>query len=251
MTAHHPPRTALALRHVHFEDLGVWEPVLRARGFDVRYVDVGVDGIDDADTDDADLLVVLGGPISVYDVDRYPFLHATRAAVARRVQRERPILGICLGAQLIAEALGASIRSTGAVEIGYAPVHLTPEGRTSALQGLDATPVLHWHGDAFEIPESARHLARTPGFPNQAFSTTNVLALQFHLETDHRFIERWLIGHAHELQHHGIDPDTIRTDARLHGPRGEKIAGDVLAAWLDGLRGPAEGPTERKADSDA
>ncbi|WP_091227912.1 glutamine amidotransferase [Microbacterium sp. 3J1] len=236
MTAHHASRTVLALRHVHFEDLGVWEPVLIARGYDVRYIDVGVDTIDEAAGDDADLLIVLGGPVGVYDVDRYPFLESTRGVIARRIRAGLPTLGICLGAQLIAEAMGAQVRSTGAVEIGYAPLQLTAAGRTSVLRELDATPVLHWHGDEFEIPKGALRLAHTSGFPNQAFSTTNVLALQFHLETDHRFIERWLIGHAHELQHHGIDPDTIRSDARLHGPRMEKIAAGVLEAWLDGLR---------------
>lgn len=227
------PRTVLALRHVHFEDLGILEPVLIARGYDVRYIDVGIDEIDAEETDAADLLVVLGGPIGVYDVDRYPFLRATKAAIARRVHSERPTLGICLGAQLITEAMGAPVRSTGAVEIGYAPIQLTDAGRTSALCLLEATPVLHWHGDEFEVPEGAVRLAGTPGFPNQAFSATNILALQFHLETDHRTIERWLIGHAHELQQHGIDPDVIRADARQYGRQIETVATRVFAGWLE------------------
>lgn len=227
------PRTALAFRHVHFEDLGIIEPLLLERGYLVEYVDLGLDAIDIEQVDAADLLIVLGGPIGVHDTAGYPFLEASKAAVVHRLRSRRPLLGICLGAQLIAEAMGADVRPTGAVEIGYAPLELTDEGRDSPLRALDGMPVLHWHGDAFAIPEGARHLARTPGFPNQAFSTDSVLALQFHLEADHRTIGRWLIGHAHELHHNGIDPGSIREDASVHGPRLESAARSVIGVWLD------------------
>ena len=233
------PRTALAFRHVHFEDLGILEPLLRERGYRVEYLDQGIHAIDVERVDEADLLVVLGGPIGVHDTDGYPFLHAEKEAVARRAGLGRPMLGICLGAQLIAEALGAEVRPTGAVEIGYAPLELTTEGLASPLRSLQGVPVLHWHGDAFTIPDGAGHLARTPGFPNQAFRTETALALQFHLEADPRTIGRWLIGHAHELQHHGIDPRVIREQARLHGPRLESAARAAVGAWLDELEDTA------------
>lgn len=229
------PRTALAFRHVHFEDLGIIGPLLLERGYRVEYVDLGIEAIDIERVEAADLLIVLGGPIGVHDAAEYPFLHASKEAVAQRLHDGRPMLGICLGAQLIAEAMGAEVRPTGAVEIGYAPLELTDAGRDSPLRPLDGMPVLHWHGDAFAIPEHARHLARTPGFPNQAFSTDTTLALQFHLEADHRTIGRWLIGHAHELHHNGIDPREIRADARLHGPQLEVAARAAVGAWLDGL----------------
>jgi GMP synthase (glutamine-hydrolysing) len=101
-------------------------------------------------------------------------------------------------------------------------------------------PVLHWHGDAFTIPAGARHLARTPGFPHQAFHTETALALQFHLEADHRAIESWLIGHAHELQHHGIDPRTIRDQAATFGPTLEGAAHAAIGAWLDEVEPPSD-----------
>lgn len=233
------PRTALALRHVQFEDLGTLEPALTARGYSIRYLDPGIDAIEPEAVDSADLLVVLGGPIGVYDDDRYPHLGATKAAVDRRLRHGRPILGICLGAQLVAEAMGAAVRSTGAVEIGYSPLHLTPDGRSSPLQHLDGVPVLHWHGDEFAIPEGAAHLASTPSFPHQAFSTPNVLGLQFHLEADSELIERWLIGHAHELSHHDLDPNLIRAQARLHGPGLRRAAAEVLNTWLNDQEHPS------------
>lgn len=228
---HH--RTALTFRHVHFEDVGTLGPLLGEHGYRVEYLDPGTEAIDVERVDDADLLIVLGGPIGVHDTDSHPFLHAEKEAVARRADLGRPMLGICLGAQLIAEALGAEVRPTGAVEIGYAPLELTTLGLASPLRSLQGVPVLHWHGDAFTIPDGADHLARTPGFPNQAFRTETTLALQFHLEADHRTIGRWLIGHAHELQHHGIDPRVIRAQARLHGPRLESASRAAVGAWLD------------------
>ncbi|MGW9158140.1 glutamine amidotransferase [Microbacterium sp. NPDC055665] len=234
-----PPRLALAFRHVHFEDLGILEPLLIERGYHVEYVDLGTQAIDIDRVDHADLLIVLGGPIGGYDTATYPFLHASKEAIAHRLRQGRALLGICLGAQLIAEEMGAEVRPTGAVEIGYAPLQLTTEGHDSPLRPLDGLPVLHWHGDAFTIPDGARHLARTPDFPNQAFCTDAVLALQFHLEADHRTIGNWLIGHAHELHHHGIDPRTIREQARNHGPRLEAAARTAIGAWLDDVEGRA------------
>ncbi|WP_417505826.1 glutamine amidotransferase [Microbacterium sp.] len=238
-TSSSPPRTALAFRHVHFEGLGILEPLLIERGYRVEYVDLGVQAIDIERVDDADLLIVLGGPIGVYDTVQYPFLHASKEAIAHWLRDGRAMLGICLGAQLIAEEMGAAVAPTGSVEIGYAPLELTPEGLDSPLRPLDGLPVLHWHGDAFTIPEGARQLARTPDFPNQAFATDTVLALQFHLEADHRTIGNWLIGHAHELHHHDIDPRTIREQARIHGPRLEAAARAAIATWLDEVDSPA------------
>jgi GMP synthase (glutamine-hydrolysing) len=240
-----PSRVALAFRHVHFEDLGILEPLLIERGYRVDYVDLGVQAIDIERVDDADLLIVLGGPIGVYDTASYPFLHASKEAIAHRLRDGRAMLGICLGAQLIAEEMGAEVRPTGAVEIGYAPLELTAVGLDSPLRPLDGLSVLHWHGDAFAIPDGARHLARTRGFPNQAFRTDTVLALQFHVEADPRAIGNWLIGHAHELHHHGIDPRTIREQARIHGPRLEAAARTAIAAWLDDVEDRARSADAR------
>lgn len=229
-------RTALAIRHVAFEDLGILEPLLIERGYAVRYLEAGVDEIDQAAITATDLLVVLGGPIGVYDTERYPFLAAEKAAIAARLKQDKPTLGICLGAQLMAEALGATVAATGKVEIGYGALTLTDEGRASPLRHLGAIPVLHWHGDQFSIPEGASRLAETQGFPNQAFAPgPRILGLQFHLEADHRQIERWLIGHAHELTANGLELAAIREDAVRHGPRLEHAARAVIAEWLDRL----------------
>jgi GMP synthase (glutamine-hydrolysing) len=224
----------LAVRHVAFEDLGVLEPLLTARGFRVDYLDAGTREITPERLTAPDLLVVLGGPVGVYDAVAYPFLEPEIAAVGARLATRRPTLGVCLGAQVMALALGADVHATGRHEIGYAPLTLTEAGRTSVLRPIADVPVLHWHGDEFEIPDAAARLAATPGFPNQAFALGDwALALQFHLENDPTRIEQWLVGHSHELAAVGVAPETIRDDAARHGPALATAATRVFTEWLD------------------
>ncbi|MEU6512435.1 glutamine amidotransferase [Streptomyces sp. NPDC046942] len=178
--------------------------------------------------------VVLGGPVGANDTDRYPVLHDELTALRARLTTQRPTMGICLGAQLLACALGAAVAPGPAKEIGYAPLAFTPEGMTSALRHLADVPVLHWHNDCFELPAGARHLASTPRCPHQAFAVgAHILGLQFHLETDHRDIERWLMGHAEALLAADIDPRTLRRDAAAVGPKLSRQAADVVTEWLD------------------
>ncbi len=226
-------RRAVALRHVAFEDLGVLAPLLREHDYEIDYLDVGIDPL----TPDAllapDLLVVLGGPIGVYQEDSYPFLVDEIEGIGRRLAAGRVTLGVCLGAQLMARALGAEVRATGRTEIGYSPLTLTEAGAASVLAPLNGVSVLHWHGDEFAIPDGATRLASTPGFPHQAFQfADHGLGLQFHLEADYRRIESWLVGHAHELGAAGLDPTVLRADAAVYGPRLADAARQVFEAWL-------------------
>ncbi|WP_163186405.1 glutamine amidotransferase [Cellulosimicrobium sp. SL-1] len=227
-------RHAVAVRHVHFEDLGVLAPLLERRGYRVSYVEAPSDPLPVGSLDDADLVVVLGGPVGIGDAPGYPFLSREIAAVQARLATGRPTLGVCLGAQVLAAALAADVAPTGRTEIGYAPLDLTDDGQRSVLAPLAGVPVLHWHGDAFAIPQGARRLAATPGFPNQAFSHgRSTLGLQFHVEANPARIEQWLVGHAHELAGAGIDPRALREDARRHGAALTAAATAVLTSWLD------------------
>jgi GMP synthase (glutamine-hydrolysing) len=233
-------KKCLAVRHVAFEDLGLLGPLVSSRGYGVRYHDAGVQRIDAETFLAPDLLIVLGGPIGVYERDTYPFLAEEIAAIAARLQAGVPMLGICLGAQLMAAALGARVAPGPAKEIGWAPLTLTAEGRQSVLAPLGATPVLHWHGDNCELPQGCTPLASTPHCPVQAFTRTpSQLALQFHLETEPARFESWLVGHTVELGKAGIDPRELRTQARTLGPATREIGQKVLSAWLDNALGAA------------
>ena len=230
------PRTAIAVRHVAFEDLGLLAPLLADRGYEVRYLEAGTDPLPAGALLDADLVVVLGGPISANDVETYPFVADELTAIRARLDAGTPLLGVCLGAQLIARALGAAVRPARAAEIGYAPVELTPAGRDSVLAPLDGLPVFHWHGEEVELPPGAVPLAATDVTEHQAFALGDrVLGLQFHLEADHERIEQWLVGHAHELFTRGIDPRDLRAGAAEHGPALATAATRALSSWLDAL----------------
>lgn len=228
-------RTAAAIRHVAFEDLGLLEPVLRENGYDVRTIDAGIEDVVTPITG-SDLVVVLGGAIGANDTGRYPFLADELGALRDRVDAGRPTLGICLGAQLLARALGADVAPSGHTEIGYAPVTLTPVGLRSPLRHLAGTPVLHWHGDRFAIPAGADRLASTEKCDNQAFALgRNLLGLQFHLEVPPIAIERWLIGYVDSLSALGIEPGDLRTAAAAAGETLNQAARAVIAEWLLGL----------------
>lgn len=230
-------KTALVLRHVPFEDLGLLAPLLLQRGYALHTHDAGVGPLQDGLHPAPDLLVVLGGPIGAFDDAAYPFLADTLALLGERLARRQPVLGVCLGAQLMARALGAGVAPMGHKEIGFAPLALTAEGERSVLAPLaDGTPVLHWHGDQFEVPPSAQGLATTPLCPHQAFAVgTHALGLQFHLEADLSRIEQWLVGHACELAAAGVDLHALRSGAREHGAALARAAEAVFGTWLDGI----------------
>lgn len=231
--------TASVLRHVHFEDLGTFAPVLSRAGFQTRYIDIGVEGLAERNPLEPDLVVVLGGPIGVYETTAYPFLRGELELLGTRLAAGRPTFGICLGAQLMAHALGAAVAPTGTKEIGFSPVTLTAAGETSPLRHLRDVSVLHWHGDAFAIPSSADHLAATSICAAQAFSKgPNIMGVQFHPELEaERGFERWLIGHAAELSAAKIDPRALRADAsRFHGQL--RVAGQAMfSEWLGKIDG--------------
>jgi GMP synthase (glutamine-hydrolysing) len=227
-------KTCLAVRHVAFEDLGVLGPLLNVRGYEIRCHDAGIDAFEVETLVAPDLVIVLGGPIGVYETQAYPFIIAEIAAVAARLEAGKPMLGICLGAQMMAAALGARVAPGPAKEIGWAPVTLSGTGQKSVLAPLAASPVLHWHGDNCELPAGCRCLASTVHCPVQAFERTpSQLALQFHLETEPARFEAWLVGHTVELAKAGLDPRDLRQQARTVGPAVRDVGRGVLATWLD------------------
>lgn len=231
------PKTAIVIRHVHFEDSGSFETVLAEAGYRLDYRDIGRDDLRRIDPVETDLLMVLGGPIGVYEADAYPFLNDEIALLRHRLAAGRPTFGICLGSQLMAAALGAAVKPTGIKEIGFAPLRLTAAGRGSALRHLADVPVLHWHGDMFDIPEGAALLAQTDLCPHQAFAFgPNILGVQFHPEADGtNGFERWLIGHAAELAQAKIDVPGLRRDAERLGPGLREAGRAMFAEWLRGL----------------
>ncbi|WP_084105033.1 glutamine amidotransferase [Demequina sp. NBRC 110056] len=223
----------VAVRHVAFEDLGVWEAEIRAHGYEVAYLDAGVEDLSPVLA--AELVIVLGGPIGVGDAASHPVLAEEMALLRERQAAGRPTLGVCLGAQLIAEAMGGSV-APGAPEIGWWPVDLDAAASATPLSHLDGAPVLHWHGDAITPPPGATVLASTAATPCQAFALGSALALQFHAEADGERIEQWLIGHSVELAARGVDIAELRARTAQVGDDAAVAGVLLMRGWLRSLR---------------
>jgi GMP synthase (glutamine-hydrolysing) len=231
-------KVASAIRHVHFEDLGAFASVLEQRGFAIRYHEAPTDDLTAPELLDCDILFVLGGPIGAYEEDKYPFLCQELSVIEKRLASGHPIMGICLGAQLMARALGAPVYPGPAKEIGWVPITLTAAGRRGPARHLDGGPVLHWHGDTFDLPAGAELLASTSICANQAFSLgNNALAFQFHPEAMAKNLELWFVGHTVELG--GVPGMTIsglRADTRRFAPQAEDRGRRCFSEWLAELQ---------------
>jgi GMP synthase (glutamine-hydrolysing) len=188
-------RRLLVFQHVAHETLGSLDPLLRDSGFRIRYVNFSRRPDAQPSLNRYHGLIVLGGPMNCDQVDRYPHLQREVEAIRQMIDVGKPVLGICLGSQLIARALGARVRKNPVKEIGWYDLAITAEGRNDAVFGrLGSTQkIFQWHGDTFDIPDHAVRLASSPDCRNQAFRYgENAYGLQFHLEVDQPMIERWL-----------------------------------------------------------
>lgn len=223
-------KTCVALRHVHFEDLGSFEAPIRAAGYSIRYCDMGMDAV--ADAGDPDLLAVLGAPIGACEEALYPFLADEIALIRARLAAQKPLLGICLGAQLMAMACGKRVYPGRVKEIGWLPLTLSAD--SDVLAPLAGLPVLHWHGDTFDLPQRAIRLASSPLYENQAFACgRNALALQFHVEADPARLEEWYVGHTAELGAAGISVNALRTATTTVAGRVGAQAEQIFKRWLN------------------
>ena len=233
-----PQKQALVLQHVSFEDLGTFDPVLRQQGFDIRYVEAGMENLSALNAIESDLLVVLGAPIGAYEESIYPFLRDELRILEARLSRDLPVMGICLGAQFMAKALGSRVYPGPQKEIGWKPLTLTAEGAATPVRHLEpqATSMFHWHGDTFDLPLGARLLASSDVCVHQIFSWgKNALAFQCHPELRHSTVERWLVGHACELAVNCVALNQLRADTRKFGAalevQGKRLLFDLLQKW--------------------
>jgi GMP synthase-like glutamine amidotransferase len=161
-----------------------------------------------------DMLLVMGGPMNIYEESKYSWLAAEKAAIRAAIDAGKVVVGICLGAQLLADALGAEVRRGNEVEIGWLPIERTA-GCPGEIALPDSLRVYHWHGDTFEIPEGAVHIASSAACTNQGFLYQGrVLGLQCHLETTRESIHALIEACGHEIQdgRYVQDGKTMRTE---------------------------------------
>jgi GMP synthase-like glutamine amidotransferase len=189
----HSPLRVLVLQHISCEPPGAFADTLRERGAEVVPVELD-EGEPLPDWRDFDHIIAMGGPMSVNDDDRLPWLAGEKRFVAEAVRAGKPFWGTCLGSQLLAASLGARVYAGPRPEIGLLPVSLTPEAREDPLfrDMPDALTTLQWHGDTFDLPLGAVLLASSPLYPNQAFRWgERAYAVQFHLEVSVEMAREW------------------------------------------------------------
>jgi len=232
-------RKLLVFQHVAYEPLGTLDAQFKAAGFRIRYVNFARTGTQRLDIDRYHGLVVLGGPMSVNDTSRYPHLIAEIDAIAAGLASGIPTLGICLGAQLIAAALGAAVRPNAVKEIGWSAVHPTAAAAHDPLfRHLQSTEhIFQWHGDTFELPHGATLLAETRACKHQAFRYgDDVYGLQFHLEVDPPLIDRWLATPGMRRELEALADSTsearIREETRRHIAGAMRLSREVFGAFI-------------------
>ncbi|WP_062200804.1 glutamine amidotransferase-related protein [Demequina salsinemoris] len=220
------------IRHVAFEDLGCWEAELPRLGYEVQYLEAGIDDL--TPFRDADLGIVLGGPIGVGDAGDYPNIAQEIALIRERLDADLPTLGVCLGLQFMAAALGADV-GKGTFELGWKRIVPSPEGAAGPLRRVAGTPMFVWHGDEARLPEGATLLASTDQVTVHAFSYGRSLAVQFHPEVDPATFERWVIGNMMELREIGVDIPEFRAEMAEQGPAAVEASLALLREYVASL----------------
>ena len=205
----------LAVQNIECETLGSLEQLLRSDGFEIEITNAQVDQIP-VTPDDYDGIVILGGPMAVYD--NLDYLLREQELIKSAIKAQIPVLGICLGSQLIAQAAGGRVFRASQKEIGMSKVSLTPSGRSDIFKdevGHQQLTVFQWHGDSYDLPSGTSVLAVNDLYP-QAFRIGSAIGIQFHLEVDKQMITSWIDEYRKELDLEGVNPrEVVPTENEL------------------------------------
>lgn len=235
-----PRPKILVFQHVPYEPLGTLDPLLKECGFRIRYVNFGRDPHTIPGLGRYAALIVLGGPMNADQIDTYPNLKSEVGIIREALDRDMSVLGICLGAQLLAKALGGSVRRNPVREIGWYDVELTNDGRKDPVLSTFSPrqEVFQWHEDGIELPPHVVHLASSPASRVQAFRHgEHAYGFQFHLEVDAALIERWLTVPDNQAtledSRDQIDADAIRRQTPASIDALQELSRQTFQRWID------------------
>lgn len=233
-------KSGLIIRHVPHEGIAGFREPIEAAGYVLDRIDVTDPAFSSLDLARPDLLIMMGGPMGVYEHERYPWIKCQQQRLAQRLALDRPTLGVCFGAQLMAAALGARVYPGPAKEIGFHPIEVRDTPAAAPLRHLAGLPVLHWHGDTFTLPDGVELLASSQRYAHQAYRRgRNILGLQFHAEMglDERF-HVWTEQWPDDIAAGGMTVEQLRADHEAHGPTGVAAGRAMIAEWLESLETP-------------
>lgn len=233
-------KRALIIRHVPHEGIAGYRAPIEAAGYEVDRIDVTDPDFASLDLCSPDLLIMMGGPMGVYEQDQYPWISCQLRRLALRLDADRPTLGVCFGAQMMAAAMGAHVYAGPHKEVGFHAVEVKRSAANNPLQHLEQTPILHWHGDTFTLPDNVELLASSHVYDHQAFRRgNNILALQFHAEMglDPRF-DAWVEQWPEAVIEAGGDELALRKAHSDYGPGAVEAGRAVIGDWLTGVSEP-------------
>ena len=229
-------KSALIIRHTPYEGIAGFRAPVEAAGYELTRIDVSHPAFPHIDFDEPDLVLIMGGPMGVYETEAHPWIAGELTRLARRIMLDRPTIGVCLGSQMVAAAMGARVYPGPVKEVGFAPVKISAAGLGSPLRHIEDVPILHWHGDSFDLPPGVELLASTDSYPHQAFRRgNNLLALQCHPEMgeDPRF-DIWLEDETY-IEAAGLTVADLRAQHEALGSAAVAAGQKLIADWLDRL----------------
>jgi GMP synthase-like glutamine amidotransferase len=226
----------LVFQHDPFEDLGFFAEVLEKQRADYRVVRLFHGEMPAEEWEHVRALIILGGPMNVDEEENFPFLRWEKRIIRAAIEEAVPMLGVCLGAQLIAATLGTPVFHGPVKEIGWSPISITPHGQVDSLLGYlpESATVFQWHGDGFDLPPGAIRLASSAHYSTQAFRVgKTIYGLQFHLEVTPRMIERWIDERSKDLALAPyVLPDKIIADTQSYAPTLKYYAERFLSEFV-------------------
>ena len=222
------------IQHIYCETIGTIAAALGAENISTEYVRTFKGEKIPGEVGEGDGLIIMGGPMGVYEQDRYPFLRQEIHLIEQALRERKPLLGVCLGSQLLAATLGAKVTKGKQKEIGWYPVTLSQQAKADPLWQEVESPftAYHWHGDVFELPRGAEPLASSALTPCQAFRYgDNVYGFLFHMEVTEKIIREMVQTFTQELQEENVDGRQIVKAVKSHLPRLQNIGRDVFRRW--------------------